>query len=187
MGCSKPAPTDFRRAGAALEPGGALALDPDQVGGVQADKGHDADQEQHQPQWLGPQGANEVPDGVNHAQNRTALGMYPAPPRWSNRVPPHPGPLPRASPRAREPRSLQACRSLSRRREGGHWILPILVRPVLVITACRGSAKYGCGSAWQHASLKTDRPHRQARYATRRLPLHVTCEFLHIYCSNHGK
>ena len=45
---------DFRRAGAALEPAGAFALDPDQVGGVQADKGQDADQEQHEPERLGP-------------------------------------------------------------------------------------------------------------------------------------
>ena len=35
-GLQQAGPADFRRAGAALEAGGALALDPDQVGGVQA-------------------------------------------------------------------------------------------------------------------------------------------------------
>ena len=38
-GLQQAGPADFRRAGAALEAGGALALHPDQVGGVQADKG----------------------------------------------------------------------------------------------------------------------------------------------------
>jgi hypothetical protein len=49
----QPGPAYFRWTGTPLETAGALALDPDQVSGVQSHKGHDSAQEQDQANGLG--------------------------------------------------------------------------------------------------------------------------------------